>query len=157
MTRLLASASLFLMACTQPGPSNVQIIGTWSSEEGYSVRLSPDLTYRFCDRDRCFTDRYERPGSPAGIAVTLKNVFRHPEAQRFHERLRGMTPRGGIFDQDYPDLDFTVNAGVGEVSAAAEACGDQPCIFFGQITTDNNLHFVWMAANSGVPSENTIP
>lgn len=141
MRWLLLFVALLTTGCYRSGISSASIMTAWTSEEGYSITLMPDGSYRFCDRGNCFTDRYERPGAPEGLAVTLKNIFGHAQARRFYARLRELSSRGGIFDSDYPDLDFTVNSGVGGAPGARE-CDYKPCVFFGEIETNNNLHFL---------------
>jgi len=106
---ILLPISLSLLAgCDPKVVSYADLMGEWRSDQGYSVTLRPDRSFRFCDGSACFDGRFRNPD---GIAIELKDFFRRPETRRFvkHAKIFENVSPGSIFYRGN-DLDFSVKS-----------------------------------------------
>ena len=55
-------------------------LGTWSSRDGFSIKIDNDMTYRVCDGGECDSGSYVKESSGALI---IKEFFFKKPAQRF--------------------------------------------------------------------------
>lgn len=135
---LVGIALLTLMTgCEHQEPLRPEPGTKWESQEGYSVELGSTDTYTFCDNQACFRGKFTRPGGPDSIAILLKDFYRHPETERFQERLVSLGSEHSAIRISYPDLDFTETGG----RAPEKWCSDKPCVLFGSVTTPDHLIF----------------
>jgi hypothetical protein len=126
---IVACGAAAWYAMRPPDESNFTMIGTWQSNDGYSIALRADHTYRFCDHAACMEGRYQGPSKPHGTSVILSRIFAHREALRFRDEVIAL---GGLWGPhgNIADFEFAVTAGIGGAPPAWH-CGNQPCVLYG--------------------------
>ncbi len=125
-------------ATLPPDRSRFTIYGTWESNGGYTLSLSADHSYRFCDGKACSGGTFEGPSDAHGTTVILTGLLAKPNARRFRDQVIGL---GGLFGAhgNIADFEFTVNSGLG--TPPALRCDDRPCVFFGDYDSGPYLAF----------------
>lgn len=145
--RAIAVLALVLVACAgagywatrPPDESNFTMLGTWTSNDGFTITLKPDRRYTFCDGGACSDGTYIPPDGPHGFSVVLTGLFDKPNSKRFLGEIQSL---GGLWGAhgNIADFEFAVNSGLGS-AAPAERCDDKPCVFFGDYESGPYLAF----------------
>lgn len=121
----LALLGALAIAACDTRPTFDDVATEWvSPEHGFSVIIHRSGRYTFCDREQCFSDRYERIGVRDSPAIRLKRVGSHPHAARFLSILEVFEQR----DRVTPDLNFSVSGGL----FPKQLCDGDPCVIFGR-------------------------
>ncbi|WP_157216328.1 hypothetical protein [Flavisphingomonas formosensis] len=133
---LFLISSCLLGGCDPKDASYADLMGEWRSDQGYSVTLRPDRSFRFCDGSACFDGRFRNPG---GIEIELQDFFKHTEAKRFVKQagmFENVSP-GSLF---YPgnDLSFSVTSD----NNRSNWCGKEICVLYGSVETRDHIAFI---------------
>ena len=134
---------LALMGCQAAEPQasaykTFSPLGTWSSSDGFSIKIDKDMTYRVCDGGECESGGYFKESSGALI---LKGFFSKNTPQRFIALAEAQRACGGLIScaessgkkvVNEDDLYFT------DVVAPVDKprkCGNVDCVIIGNAET----------------------
>ena len=136
---LAVCAALSYELAKRPDQSNFTMLGTWQSNDGFTITLRPDRSYRFCDGAACAEGRFTASADPHTSTVVLTGLFAKPNSKRFFGRINDL---GGLWGAhgNIADFEFSVNSGLGS-AAPAWRCGGDPCVFFGDYESGPYLAF----------------
>ena len=130
---LAAAVTAALVCCGEDRPSGygtVSPYGVWISDLGYSVIVTRNDTYTFCDSEKCFVGPASRPNEST---TTLTGFLEREEAQAFLLRVFGGDEMLRLYRnrtrRAYGDaLDFSSNLAADDIPGD---CGRPECVIIG--------------------------
>ncbi len=143
MIKLFFPITLTLMGCHAAEQqalvyNDFSPLGTWSSSDGFSIKIDNDMTYSVCDRGECESGEYfkESSGSLILIGFFSKNTSQRfialTEAQRACDASDFCTDSSGKKAVNKDDLYFYDSIAPVDVS---RKCGNVACVIIGNVET----------------------
>jgi hypothetical protein len=118
MKIVLASA---IASCSQVEDGSM--IGNWVSREGYSITIYDGGTYKFCERQNCFSGIYQGFNNDLAHSVDLMAFKDNPIGLSFKEKYLPFNDDAMLsVNEQSADLAFP---------RIAELCGRSRCVSFG--------------------------
>lgn len=143
MLKFLLPIAIILTGCEATGGNTARDlsfspIGTWSSDDGFSLEIKDNMTYTACDNGRCNSGTYVKESSGALI---VKDFLLMESSKRFANEAEITNPCGeektcadssGTSKISSNDLYFYDSVAPDD---RARKCGNTYCVVLGNIET----------------------
>lgn len=149
MRRLAFLIPILLAACAEPPPerdwnATFSPYGKWKSDLGFTIDITRDNRYRFCDDGYCLTEQ-AMPTGPDSLVLrrfhglaTTQRLFREADIPPECDK-----EICGFSDQNVPryrsDLEFHSN--VANVVHRRQCGGERECVILGNVETAEGMFY----------------